>query len=981
MHGPAGCGKTTALVQALHGRRPAALWLRLDALDRDPAVWFERVIQVFAPARAGAARGTLRYGPEHASDLARFARHFFRDLWTGAVGKRVWVLDDVHELAVDVQETVLPVLLQEAPPDLTVVLVGRGAPVAATARAVANRALDVITGQELRFTESEAMALFAQEVGHMATPDLARDWCNAFDGWAAGLVAACTALQRPGFDGAQPALQGLESVALLQYLAAEGFAHLPAAAQTLLLHTAFMQRFSAAHAVALTGNTEAPALLDGLMRHQGFLEASPPYYRVHAVFRRFLQAQWTCQGAQADQRASVLRNSAALLEADGQWTEAAQLWATLGDTAAHADLVHRCAPGLLAQGQDHSVVQIVGARPMGVRAWSDYPRVLFWLAQALSVSDAPKAGEAARAALQACTRDADAVGALLAAGTLLTLLRTQRMDVPDALALAQRCERDYLQLRHSLPPLLQPYAIAAYLAAMSTQHHGGAIEGEVLAAMLDGLQLPTNAQLQLRWLTVLHEQCYIRQEPAQVHRLEALAQTLCAHPHVRDSARLQWWLELARARVYQRQLPAADAALDQAQALLVRMDDAVMRCQVHAWRIIVRCRQGRARECQDLRLSSAPWFSEVPVLVRATVHWAEGNAHLHLQQHQAALEQFDAAIHCYAQAGANPEQGPMIWLGQSLARLYLGYHDGALESLQPLLQSGVGGASRARLQAYALAVQACVAMGRSTPDLPDLLQRCWSALRATDYRDVMQGADSWVAELCAHALRLNIETEFVDTVVRHRQLAAPVHAPHNWPYPVRIRCLGEWDLQTEQPQGSDRGLRTSLELLRRVLVQAPAAVPIDALIAELWPGEGREGAQKAFDAALHRLRKRLGCEQALRLAQRQLSLDPGWVWVDCLALEQQFGEACVPAAGTSAALDCCDDMLGLYRGHLLPELDHPAVSQRRRALWQRLCATVTAALAQAPSGDSARVQRLQLRLRHLVAQVPEDAFRAHVGAT
>lgn len=969
VHGPAGCGKTTAMAQMVHGRRPQALWLRLDAMDRDAAVWFDRVTQLFCTDRASVGASPLRYGPEHAHDLGRFARHFFRSLWSGWSATRVWVLDDVHELAAEAQEAVLPVLLQEAPEGLTVVLVGRSAPVAGTARAVANRQLTIVGPQELRFSDAEAVALFAREVGDSATPAQARDWCQAFDGWAAGLVAACTALQRPGFDASQPAAQGLESVALLQYLAAEGFAHLHAPEQSVLLCTAFMGRFTAAHAGALAACDGSQALLNGLLRHQGFLEASPPYYRVHAVFRRFLQTLWQPGSA----RTAILRHSASLLEGDGQWLEAAQLWAALGDAHAHADLVQRLAPRLLAQGQGHGVVQMIRAREPDAAARDGGPahgRVLFWLAQALSETDAAQAGAVAREALQHCTLGADAVGAFLATGTLLTLLRTQRTELPDALALAQRCERDYLCLRDGLAPELQPYAAGAYIAALSTQHHGAAIDSGVLVALLDALQADTNPQMRLRWLTVLHEQCYIRQDPVHVHRLETLAQTLCAHPLVRDAARMDWWVELARARVYQRRLAQADAALDQADALLQRLDDTVVRCHVQAWRLIVRCRQGRARECQHLLLSNQPQFSTVPVLVRATVHWAEGNWHLYAQQYPSALEQFDAAIHCYALAGASPEQGPMIWLGQSLARLNLGYHDGALQSLQPLLQSTVGGMSRARLQAYALAVQACVAIARGTPDAADLLPRCWSALRETDYRDAMQGGDSWVAELCARALQRGIEVEFVDAVVRHRQLPAPGGAPQCWPYPVRIHCLGDWVLHTGARPASERELRTSLELLHRVLAQAPAPLPIDELIGDLWPGEGREGAQKAFDAALHRLRKRLGCEDALRLAQRQLSLHPGWVWADVIALEQRLDEAGSVHSGGTAALVFCEDVLGLYRGHLLPDLDHPAVLQRRSVLWLRVRSAVESALKQANDCDGVRLRPLVERLQQLHASAP-----------
>ena len=63
----------------------------------------------------------------------------------------------------------------------------------------------------------------------------------------------------------------------------------------------------------------------------------------------------------------------------------------------------------------------------------------------------------------------------------------------------------------------------------------------------------------------------------------------------------------------------------------------------------------------------------------------------------------------------------------------------------------------------------------------------------------------------------------------------------------------------------------------------------DALADALWPHVDADYAHKSFTATLHRLRRILGEDDALRLRDGRLSLNPALFWLDSWALDQLLG--------------------------------------------------------------------------------------------
>ncbi|GAB4115299.1 MAG: hypothetical protein Fur0014_17630 [Rubrivivax sp.] len=191
--------------------------------------------------------------------------------------------------------------------------------------------------------------------------------------------------------------------------------------------------------------------------------------------------------------------------------------------------------------------------------------------------------------------------------------------------------------------------------------------------------------------------------------------------------------------------------------------------------------------------------------------------------------------------------------------------------------------------------------------------------------------------------------------IASRSLVPPEPAwPDAWPWPLRLRVLGAFEWTAIAATGGE-GSRTAikpLELLRRLAAEGGLdPLPAETLAEGLWPGEGREGRDKALETTLARLRRLLGDPAAVRLAERRLRLDPQRVWLDRAALERLLQRIDAAAASGRGADDdttlaaLWHEALSLWRGPLLADLGDdaeapPWLQVSRTRLRQRLAASL-----------------------------------------
>jgi DNA-binding SARP family transcriptional activator len=179
------------------------------------------------------------------------------------------------------------------------------------------------------------------------------------------------------------------------------------------------------------------------------------------------------------------------------------------------------------------------------------------------------------------------------------------------------------------------------------------------------------------------------------------------------------------------------------------------------------------------------------------------------------------------------------------------------------------------------------------------------------------------------ALEAGIEVEHVQAMIRRYQLGPsdPATASDRWPWPVRIYTLGRFDLLYDgQPLRSSRKAQNKpLELIKLLCAFGGFSVHQNQVTDLLWPDAPDDAADQALNTTLHRLRTLLKHDQAIRLEDRRLSLDPHFVWVDALAFDRiAHHPERIDRNSLQAALN-------RYRGHFLEgELAAWALTFRER---------------------------------------------------
>ncbi|MEY2669314.1 MAG: hypothetical protein RJA59_1952, partial [Pseudomonadota bacterium] len=137
-------------------------------------------------------------------------------------------------------------------------------------------------------------------------------------------------------------------------------------------------------------------------------------------------------------------------------------------------------------------------------------------------------------------------------------------------------------------------------------------------------------------------------------------------------------------------------------------------------------------------------------------------------------------------------------------------------------------------------------------------------------------SDEEMARRYADALGAGIETDYVRGQIRFRRLVPPPLANEpRWPWRFRFRGRGQGGVERDGVAIPGSGSGKGLELLEALVEQGGRGVPVPRLVDALWPDADGDQGRRSFDTTLHRLRKLLGDDDALRLEGGMLSLAEG----------------------------------------------------------------------------------------------------------
>ena len=149
--------------------------------------------------------------------------------------------------------------------------------------------------------------------------------------------------------------------------------------------------------------------------------------------------------------------------------------------------------------------------------------------------------------------------------------------------------------------------------------------------------------------------------------------------------------------------------------------------------------------------------------------------------------------------------------------------------------------------------------------------------------DVMPG-------LCGKAIEAGIEVEYARSLVRKRNLIPddPPLQCENWPWPIKIFTLGQFIiLNDDKPvQFAGKVQHKPLEMLKAILSIGGGEASEVQLVDVLWPDAEGDAAHQSLEITLHRLRRLMGSDKAVRRQGGQVSLDKRHCWVDMMSFER-----------------------------------------------------------------------------------------------
>jgi hypothetical protein len=941
---PPGAGKTTLVATWLRARDRTTLWLQVDRADAD-AQTFVASLDRLAEVAVGGPLDLPAFGVDDLSDLAGSLSRRLRLLLERLPPEWTLVLDNHQDLPADHPlHHAIARALGELPPGVQWFFASREPPPPDYALALARQQLAVIDAEALRFDEGETRDLVRLHGRSEAmAPALA-----AAEGWAAGLTLML--LGSPA-DAVLPAPGARQR--LFDFLAGEVLRRMTEAEQRALAAIAYLPSATGDLARRISGNSDAPALLERLAASSLFTdrrEGPEPSYTFHALFSEVLRRRFEATAA-AEEVAVLQRHAATVLIETGELNAALGLLAGIGAWAEAEAALRNAAPHYVAEGRTGALLQLIEAMPP-----ESHDQLAYWHGLCLLDRDPaaalPRLVLAHETAVGMGDGEAALAAASGAANALVSLGRLPDLDrwIADLTRYAEQAAApgdDATELR-LVPGLLAAVVYHAPWHDLAEPLANRAERLLHLDAALGQRLLVGSLAFHLLW----------RGHVDRLDRVLRRIDTLAAQGRAAPVTTMRWLGVSVSVKALLGRNAEAQADADQALAL-VDAEPSLAAQRAAAENLAVFAALGaadavRARRHQD-RAASALSPDSAPD--RTAFEHQRGMLALLEDDRPAALRLMRAAVASARGSGFRMREHIAL-IANALAAAQADAHDEARERLIEVFAHPFHAICRWH-HWVAGCVAAYAALRRG--DVPEALDHLRSAYRVARECGFRHGpmlfcCGDMMARLAALALEHGVEPTVAREVVLRNDLKAPPEASTAWPWALRIRALGRFEIErTDAPLPTSRKeSRRLLELLRLLAAHGTAPVAQERVADALWPDSDGDAARNALDNALHRLRKMLGGDDRVLLRQGALQLNPQRCWTDVGALEALLTrlEAC--PAGEIAKHGSA--IRALYRAPLLPDEPLPIVMERRAMLHRRVQRGLGAAadrLARAGLGEAA----------------------------
>lgn len=957
--GPPGAGKTTVVATWLDARDAPGLWYQVDPGDADAATFFYYLGEAAFPYAEKARQALPLLTPEYQHDIEGFSRRFFRALFGLLPEGSVVVLDNYQEVeSGQLFHELVAQAIPEIPPGSVLVAISRRDPPDSYARLIANENVGFVDWDDLKLSIEEARAIIGARLQGIEEAETQRLFEES-GGWAAGLTLMLDSYRkRNGTSAGLPT----ERESIFSYFATQIFERLSPSTREFLVSTAILPQVPVSLARDLTGNAQAPDILEDLYKRHLFTHRRPgvePTYWYHALFRSFLKGK-----ADAVLTTEILRETerkaARLLEARLDFDDAFQLFHDASDWSAARRLIERHAHTLLAQGRGQTLRDWVLALPTGVL--EDAPWLRYWLGTSLISLDQAQARSHLERAFGQFAASSDLTGQTLSAAGVIDSYYFEWSDFRPMRRWVDTLEPLLDRMHFSSDPGAERKIYTSLLVGMlyaAPDHRFLPRTVERVTEMLDE-EMDVNSKVSMAMILLSY--CNLACDMERGKIAVSCADPLVDHVELTPFNQLWWFLRKGYYLTILCEYQAGRDALDRAVALseayglqgLRRTFLLIASYQVTCFAMLGDVRNTRKWHERIVAMAAPERPMDAWHVSQSKVHLdsTAGSYHAMVDGSREAIERAVAAGMRYIEIlGLEHEAtglavlGKLESLGETLSRLrrlIFGTCFAFFECQARIVES------------YATLVHGDAERGRS------LVTDAVAFARNHGFQYPQMARCTVVpSTVFAEALRIGAEKDYVRDLIRRYRIVPPPDAPETWPWPVKIHALGRFEIECDGQtlEFSGKAPRRVLAVLKAIVAGGGKPVPSARLVDALWTDDEGDAGRKALDVSLVRLRKLLGHPEAVIVRDEQVSLNRDLCWVDAWAFADLVEMVEAGEESPMARARMGVHALELYRGNFLPadEEDRTLIVARLklRDLFARLVSALGREMEENGNGDQA----------------------------
>ena len=897
---PAGSGKTALVASWLEYGRPAGsplrnIWYQVDEGDGDMATFFYYMGLAAKKAAPRYKKDLPLLTPEYLQGILTFTRRYFETLFSrlippnpalpksGKKGGFTVVLDNYQDAPLQSGfNEMIASALEVIPEGVNVIVISRAGPPAELSRLTANFKINLLGWDDIRFTPEESSELVNAH-GEKLTEDAQQALYEKTEGWAAGLVLMSESARSGGFAN-RPYPNTQHEV--FDYFACEIFNKSDPALQDVLLKTAFLPKIESTLAERVTGIQSAGQILETLSRRNYFTQRYLQGYQYHPLFREFLLMRARSTFSQAD-LAHIQRTAAELLMESGQIEDSALLFRNAGDWEGLSKLILSQARTLVSQGRSKTLEEWISSIPKEIADVS--PWLLYWFGVSRLAYNPPEAREYFEKAYTLFKKDQYLSGLLLAWASIVDTFAYEWSD---------------------FKPLDHWIFIIEQLMADNPEFPSPEIEARVACGMLNALmwRQPDNSAL-----------------PMWAERVRQIVLS-----HIDINMRIGLGNHLVIYYLWYGYFPKAGTLIDTLRPLSRRKDNDPLTQQT--WFVMEAMYSWFAADgktCMEAVTKGLKNAEENGVHLLDQYLLAQGvYSGLTLEDPSAAyscLEKMshinsprlmDKSLYHYQASSVDWHRGDLkraIVHGEDAVKL-AGETGSPLPHALCLIELALTHFDNEDHEEATLRINEACHVGRKMNGIEYLclIYKAWFAFADGKEMDgqtlLRQGlalgakqgyvnfprwSGKTMSILSGKALKYRIETEYVNMLIRRRNLSPPgshtsstsdAEGAEKWPYSIKIYTIGRFEiLIDDKPVAFSRKLpKKPLAMLQAIIAAGGAAS--DAHLSDiLWPEADGDLAHESLVVNIKRLRRLLGHKDALLLKRGSVSINPGICWVDALA--------------------------------------------------------------------------------------------------